>query len=90
MGWHVYLSETLYFPFRATCRAERAISPLRTGDEVEVVKMAPEDECEHEMFVVTHWRHGTVAVPLSQLEAVTDDEDTSQAIGDWHYWIARG
>lgn len=44
MGWYYYLEEKLRFPFRARCVAERAISPLRTGDEVEVVRMAPEEE----------------------------------------------
>ena len=52
MGWYYYLEEQLQFPFLAHCIAERAISPLRVGDEVEVADMAPEDECEHEMFVL--------------------------------------
>jgi len=53
MGWYYYLEEKLHFPFLAKCIAERAISPLCKGDEVEIVRMAPEDECEHEMFVET-------------------------------------
>src|SRR5262245_15028499 len=67
LGWYYYLEDRLQFPFRALCIAERAISPLRTGDDVEVVGMAPEDECEHEMFVMTRWDSRTLAVPLSQL-----------------------
>ena len=51
MGWYYYLKDTLYFPFSAACIAERAISPLRKGDEVDIVNMAPEEECQHEMFV---------------------------------------
>ena len=32
-----------------------------------------------------------LAVPLSQLEPINDtDEETRQAIGDWHYGVARG
>lgn len=89
MGWYYYLDDTLRFPFRARCVTERSISPLRAGDEVQVVKMAPEEECGHEMFVLTRWKHGTVAVPLSQLDGVTVDEETRQAIDDWHYWVAR-
>jgi len=34
MGWYYYLEDKLCFPFLATCIAERAISPLRKGDEV--------------------------------------------------------
>ena len=37
MGWYCYLDEKLNFPFLARCIAERATSPLRKGDEVQVV-----------------------------------------------------
>ena len=89
-GWHVYLDENLQFPFLARCVAERAISPLRLGDEVEVVGMAPEEECAHEMFVLTPWERRTLAVPLAQLEALVAEEQTHRAIEDWRYWIERG
>ena len=90
MGWYYYLERTLQFPFLARCVAKRAISPLRVGDEVEVVAMAPEDECEHEMFVLTRWDRGTLAVPLAQLAGIAADEQTEQAIGDWRYWVGSG
>jgi hypothetical protein len=90
MGWYVYLQDHLSFPFRARCVARRAISPLHSGDEVHIVGTAPEDECEHEMFVVTRWDRGTLAVPLTQLEGVGVDDETRQAIEDWHYWVTRG
>jgi len=51
MGWYYYLENALQFPFTARCVVKRAISPLKKGDEVEVIGMAPEEECEHEMFV---------------------------------------
>jgi len=28
--------------------------------------------------------------PLSQVAHVDPDESTAEAIGDWHYWVARG
>lgn len=90
LGWYYYLDENLGFPFRAKCRDERSISPLRVGDEVEVVGMPPEEECEHEMFVLTRWNDRSLAVPLSQLEAGAVDDQTQQAIEDWHYWVDRG
>lgn len=52
--------------------------------------MGPEDECRHEMFVMTRWQRRTVAVPLSQLEGVSVEEETMRAIRDWQYWVARG
>jgi hypothetical protein len=90
MGWHYSLEDRLRFPFVARCIAERSISPLRAGEEVEVVGMAPEEECEHEMFVLIRWERRTLAVPLVQLEGVAVDEPTRQAIEDWQYWVAQG
>lgn len=90
MGWYNYLEDNLQFPFLARCIAERAISPLRIGDEVEIVGMAPEEECEHEMFVLTRWDRGTLAVPLSQLQGIGVDGETRRAVEDWHYWVAQG
>ena len=91
MGWYYYLEGQLQFPFLARCIAERAISPLGIGDEVEVVGMAPEDECEHEMFVLMPWERRTLAVPRSQLEAARHvDGETRQAVEDWQYWVKRG
>jgi Calcium binding len=89
-GWYTYLAETLQFPFTAHCIALRAISPLEPGDEFEVVGIAPEEECRHEMFVLTRWRPHELAVPLLQVEGIQVDEDTQQAIEDWHYWVNQG
>ncbi len=89
-GWYHYLADTLQFPFSARCVARRVISPLEAGDEVEVVGMAPEEECAHEMFVLIRWRPHELAVPLMQLEGLQVDEETQQAIEDWHYWVKRG
>jgi hypothetical protein len=91
MGWYSYLEDKLHFPFLTRCVAERAISPLRVGDEVEVVGTAPKDECRHEIFVEMPWEYKrTLAVPLSQLKVVHGDEETAQAVEDWHYWVAMG
>ena len=91
MGWYCYLDGKLRFPFRARCISKRAISPLRIGDEAEVVGMAPEDECEHEMFVRMRYGRRTLAIPLSQMMPSTGvDEETREAVGDWHYWVGQG
>lgn len=91
MGWYCYLEGKLRFPFRARCISKRAISPLRIGDEAEVVGMAPEDECEHEMFVRMRYGRRTLAIPLSQMMPSTGvDEETREAVGDWHYWVGQG
>ncbi len=97
LSWYYHLDEALGSasePILARCIAERAISPLQVGDEVEIVGMAPAEECECEMFVMIRW--GTPAekqglgVPLSQLQLYSGDKAAQQAAEDWHYWVARG
>jgi hypothetical protein len=90
MGWYAYLENTLEFPFLTRCVVERAISPLRVDDEVEVVGLGPEDECAHEIFVLTPWDRRTLAVPLMQLEVVHGEDATREAVEDWRYWVERG
>lgn len=90
LGWYYYLDEKLILPFLAKCIFKRAISPLRVGDEVKVVGMPSEEECEHEIFVTIRWERKSLAVPLSQLEAIHAEEQTQEAVEDWHYWVNRG
>ncbi len=91
MGWYYYLEGKLQFPFTATCVAERAVSPLHKGDEVEILGMAPEDECQHEMFVMMRWERRGLAVPLSQVKPIGEiDIDTREAVADWLYWVDQG
>jgi Calcium binding len=91
MGWYYYLQEQLNFPFTATCIAKRSISPLRVKDEVEVIGMPSEDECEHEMFVTIRWEKDGLAVPLVQLRPIKATHTrTKQGAEDWHYWVKMG
>ena len=90
IGWYYYLKEQLQFPFTANCVCKRAISPLQVKDEIEVLGMAPEDECEHDIFVNIRWAKDGLAVPLSQLRPSDADPETMQAVGDWHYWVGKG
>jgi len=90
MSWYNYLDEQLHTPFRARCIATRTISPLREGEEITVTGMAPEDDCMHEMFVMIQWQDRTLGVPLGQLKGIDLDDETEEAIADWHYWLARG
>ncbi len=91
MGWYYYLKDNLYFPFTAKCIIERETSPLRKGDKVEILGMAPEDECQHDMLVKIRWEKRGLAVPLSQLKPVSKvDKNTLEAVADWHYWAGQG
>jgi hypothetical protein len=91
MGWYYYLEDRMQCPFPAVCVTKRRISPLKEGATVQVIGMAPEEECEQEMFVEIDYDGDTLAVPLMQLEAIADvDAETQQAVSDWHYWVNRG
>ena len=90
MSWYYYLEGKITFPFRAKCVVTKAVSPLRKGETIEVLRMATEDACEHDMLVQIRWQGRKMAVPLSQLEAINPDELTQEAIGDWLYWVAQG
>ena len=90
MGWYYYLENKLRFPFQSRCIASKVVSPLRKGETVEVLRLAPEDACATDMLVLIRWHGRNVAVPLSQLVAIDADESTVEAIGDWHYWLLQG
>jgi hypothetical protein len=90
IGWFGYLEDRLEFPFTAKCSARRAVSPLLVGDEVEVLSMAPADECTYDMFVMIRWEHGGLGVPLSQLSPTTAGPATYTAVADWHFWVGQG
>ncbi len=90
IGWHCYLDDKLRFPFKAKCIAVRGISPLEKGEEVAVLKMAPEDDCMKEMFVLVGFTGRELGVPLIQLDPVKPDKATREAMQDWRYWVAMG
>jgi hypothetical protein len=68
----------------------KVISPLLKGEQVEVRRLAPENACTADMLVQIRWHGRKMAVPLSQLAPINVDESTTEAIGDWHYWVAQG
>jgi len=90
IGWYYYLEDKFDCPFNARCISKRIISPLEEGEEVEVRRMAPEEECTKEVFVEIKWEGRQLAVPLAQLEPIDADDETQEAIEDWHYWVLRG
>ena len=89
-GWWCTLDDKLCFPFKAKCIKPMEISPFKVSEEVEVIGMAPEENCESDMIVIVKWQDRTFGVPLEQLEGVDVDDDTKQAIEDWHYWTDQG
>ena len=90
MSWYYYLESKISFPFQAKCLVTKVVLQLRKGETVEVMRMAPDQVCEHDMLVLVRWQGRKMAVPLAQLTAVDPDESTAEAIGDWHYWVSQG
>jgi hypothetical protein len=90
IGWYYYLDDKIIFPFAAECIAANKRSPLKTGERVKILKMSGEDYCEHDMYVDISWQDTVLAIPLTQIKPVDADDDTIEAIGDWHYWKEQG
>lgn len=90
MSWYYYLEEKLEFPFKARCVDVRSVSPLKKGEEVEVLGMAKEDDCMSEMFVLVRFAGHRLGVPLAQIEPICADAATREAVADWRYWQQMG
>ncbi len=58
LGWYYHLEGKLNLPFSARCVARRAVSPLKIGDEAQVIGMPQENECLCEMFVTIRFGGG--------------------------------
>ena len=89
MGWHIYLEETMEFPFDARCLEEHEVSPLEEGETVRVVGKPSSEPSLRQQFVTIKWMDREFSVPLSQLEPVDASDATEQAVSDWHYWLNR-
>jgi len=89
MGWHIYLDETMDFPFEARCIEEQEVSPLEQGETVRVVGKPSSETSLRQQFVTIEWMDHELGVPLEQLEPIDASDGTEQAIADWHYWLER-
>ncbi|ACC82355.1 calcium-binding protein [Nostoc punctiforme] len=94
MGWYYYLEEALNFPFMAKWTKKGRKSGSSEEKEVEVLGMAPDDECLKDMLVEVAYINGkdedVYSAKLSEIAAIDADSETQEAIADWLYWIARG
>ncbi|MEH2450901.1 calcium-binding protein [Nostoc sp.] len=94
MGWYYYLEEALNFPFLAKWTKKGRKSAASEEKQVEVLGMAPDDECLKDMFVEVAYINGkdedVYSAKLSEIAAIDADSETQEAIADWLYWIARG
>jgi hypothetical protein len=93
MGWYCYLEDMLDFPFGAKWLTQGHQSPSQS-ETVSVVGMAPEEECSTEMYVEVLYQDGDAkdifTARLYDIEPLKANEQTQEAIADWHYWVNRG
>ena len=53
--------------------------------------MADVDDCDHDMYITVEFHDNELAVQLSQLEPIGElDDESREAICDWHYCCERG
>ncbi|ABA23273.1 conserved hypothetical protein [Trichormus variabilis ATCC 29413] len=94
MGWYYYLDDTLEFPFMGKWKKKSRKTSTIEEKPVEVLGMAPEDDCLKDMYVEVAYIGGKeddiYTAKLSDIEAIDVDDDTQEAIADWLYWLARG
>lgn len=94
MGWYYYLDDMMEFPFMAKWKKKSRKTSTIEEKPVEVLGMAPEDDCMRDMYVEVAYIGGKEddihTAKLSELEPIDVDEETQEAIADWLYWLGRG
>lgn len=90
-AWYDYLEKHVHFPFSASCTRRGVRSALGLLEEVQVIDLGCVDDWEEEVRVTLGGDKDGLDVPLAQLTpSNSSDEETKQAVADWHYWVQRG
>ena len=91
--WYYYLDSRVTTPFQARWITPATKKQPEKSEIVEVVGMASEEECARAAFVRIAYREedeeDIFTVPLRNIEPIDADEETKEAIADWHYWADR-
>jgi len=80
MGWYYYLQDRINFPFQARCVASMLTSPIRKGETLEVLGMAPEEACDADMLIQIQW-HGRRMDRIAQTNRASAKDRTSVRLG---------
>jgi hypothetical protein len=94
MGWHAYLDGAMVFPFAAKWGSRHHDDP-EALEAVEVLGLASPEDCFQEMLVEIRYVDAqadveVLTIPLANITPELDDEQTLEAIADWHYWTDMG
>lgn len=91
--WHIYLQDTLTFPFVA-----KDINSSLAKD-LTISGLLDDEECTDNMYVYCIVKSDPenpdsetdeLPIHLEDLEVVSGNDATKQAVNDWIYWCARG
>ncbi len=89
MGWHIYLEETLNFPFEAEVKLKKK-GGTSTLTKVEVLGVASEEggseNPEIDVEVSAKDSDFVMEVPISRLQNIKADEETLTAFKIWTFW----
>lgn len=99
MGWIVYLTDNMEFPFKAEYTG-KSQPFLKTGDAVKVLGLSVlEDEddfedddenYEEENFqpmLEVEINGNSYDIPLEEIKNIDANKKTKQAIEDWGFWV---
>ena len=94
MGWTIYLSDNMSFPFKAKIRTEKSIGNLKKDDIVNVVELMNSDEkmisiYEFEATVGIEYGEHIYDIPLNIIEGIDCNKETFEAIEAWCYWCEK-
>lgn len=99
MGWIIYLTENMSFPFKAEYTGISQ-SFLKTGDIVKVIGLfdlenmddfeGDDENYEEENFnalVEIEISGNSYDIPLEEIKSIDANKKTKQAIEDWCFWV---
>jgi len=94
MGWTVYLSDNMSFPFQAKIRTEKSVGNLKKDNIVNVVELMNSEEGmisidELEATVGIEYGEHIYDIPLDIIDGIDCDKETFKAIEAWHYWCEK-
>jgi hypothetical protein len=90
LAWYYHLEEIFRAPFTARLRAPQSGAPLNEGDTLTVLELADVAACREQIMITADYNGQPFTIPLAHLDPLDADEETTEAVADWHYWLARG
>jgi len=87
--WYHYFADNFPFPFKARCITGEAVSPLKNEDEIEVIKLASEEDCLYEILVEVRWSGQAMTIPLWQIRPIEPNNKIEDAIFFLTSYVSR-